>query len=68
MFSRDVACWAIDQVSHQGARHAVGLRKAVIETAELDPNVKVVHLFSLGGLTVSRAGWILNKLRNNQTG
>jgi hypothetical protein len=31
----------------------VGLRKAVIETAELAPNLKVVHLFSLGGLTLS---------------
>jgi hypothetical protein len=30
-----------------------GLRKATIETTELDPNLKVVLLFGLGGLTLS---------------
>jgi hypothetical protein len=30
----------------------VELRKAAIETVELDPNLKVVLAFSLGGLTL----------------
>jgi hypothetical protein len=52
MFSQGVACWAIGYRTRERIM-LVGLRKAAIETTELDPNLKAVLLFSLGGLTLS---------------